>query len=98
MSETKAMIVSVLSIDAWADGPESERGWTWNNWFKVGTCDLENLPESGPDQLAWFVSEGYVNAKALTECEIDDDQYNVVIRVIKTGEPLFAIAYGEIES
>lgn len=90
--------VSVLSIDAWAEGPEEEKGWTWNNWFKVGTCDLETLPESDTDQIRWFVDQGYVNSRAIKECEIDDDQYNYVIRVIETGEPLFAIAYGEIQS
>jgi hypothetical protein len=90
-----AVIVNVLSIDAWADGPEEERGWAWNSWHKVGSADRSTLPESDADLLAWFVSEGYVNAKALTECEIDDDQYNYVIRVIETGEPLYAVAYGE---
>lgn len=89
--------VNVLSIDAWADGPEGERGWTWNNWFKVGTCDLDTLPSDDAGKLAWFVSEGYVNGRALTECEIDDDQYNYVICEIKTGMPLYAIAYGELE-
>jgi hypothetical protein len=84
--------VSVLSIDAWG----SEEGWNWNNWFKVGSVDLENLPESDSGLLAWFVSEGYVNEKALTECEIDDDQYNYVLTVKETHEPLFAIAYGEV--
>ncbi len=95
LSAAAKQVVSVLSIDAWAYGPEEERGWTWNNWFKVGTCDLSNAPKTDAEWLTWFVSEGYVNAKALTDCEIDDDQYNVVIRVIETGEPLFAVAYGE---
>lgn len=91
-------IVNVLSIDAWADGPEEERGWTWNNWFKVGTCDLDTLPQATEEEtIRWFVTEGYVNEKALKECEIDDDQYNLVIRVIETGEPLYAIAYGEAQ-
>ena len=35
MNESKT--INVLSIDAWADG---EDGWHWNNWHKVGTCDL----------------------------------------------------------
>ena len=87
--------VNVFSIDAWADGPEEYRGWTWNNWFKVGTCDLDTFPESDTDRLAWFVSEGYVSERALTECEIDDDQHNFVIVNAETREPLFAVAYGE---
>lgn len=95
MSAAAESIVSVLSIDAWADGPEEERGWTWNNWLKVGTCDLSTLPETDAEKLGWFISQGYVNEKARTECEIDDDQFNYVIRVIETGEPLYAIAYGE---
>ena len=91
-------IVNVLSIDAWADGPEDEQGWNWNAWYKVGACDLDTLPEDDAALLAWFVAEGYVNARALTECRIDDDQYNYVICVKETSEPLYAIAYGESES
>ena len=86
--------VNVLSIDAWADGSE---GWTWNMWYNVGRCDLDTLPKTNGGLLAWFVQEGYVNEKALTQCVIDDDQYNYVLTVKATGEPLFAIAYGERE-
>lgn len=87
-------MVNVLSIDAWADG---EDGWTWNNWYRVGSVDLDDVPVSDDGKLQWFHSHGYVNARALTECEIDDDQYNYVIRVRETGEPMFAIAYGEAQ-
>lgn len=83
--------VNVLSIEAWAYGDE----WSWNSWHKVGTCDLDTLPDNESGQLAWFVSEGYANERALTECYIDDDQYNFVLTVKATHEPLFAIAYGE---
>lgn len=87
--------VNVLSIDAWADG---DGGWTWNNWHKVGECDLDTLPEDEAGKVVWFVSEGYASARALTECFIDDDQYNFVLTVRSTFEPLFAIAYGESDA
>mgnify|MGYP001454549104 CR=1 FL=1 len=87
--------VNVLSIDAWAYGSEEERGWNWNNWFKVGTVDLDDVPISEEGKLQWFVSQGYASERALRECYIDDDQYNYVLTVTATGEPLFAIAYGE---
>lgn len=94
-NETEAkQLARVLSIDARADGSE-EGCWTWNNWHKIGTVDLSTLPESDADLLAWFVSKGYVNEKALTECEVEDDQFNYVLIVKDTGEPLYAIEYGE---
>jgi hypothetical protein len=96
-NENETKIARVLSIDAWAQGPEEERGWQWNQWHKVGTVDLSTLPESDADLLAWFVSEGFVNEKALIECEIEDDQYNYVLTVKDTGEPLYAIEYGALD-
>ena len=76
MSEPKT--VSILSIDAWANGP----GWTWNNWHKIGEIQLPTFEAlTGDDQiLAWLISEGYLKSTVtLADIEIDDDQYNVVI-------------------
>lgn len=90
-------IVNVLSIDAWACG---EMDWTWNNWSKVGTCDLDTLPDTEGERIEWLISEGYLydTPRARAECEIEDDQFNYVLVDKETREPLFAIAYGEIES
>jgi hypothetical protein len=96
---TGSKIASVLSIDAWADGPEEDRGWTWNAWYKIGTCDLDTLPQAtGEDTLSWLISEGFATEEARNACEIEDDQYNLVMVDRETREPLIAIAYGEIES
>lgn len=86
-------VVSVLSIDAWADG---EGGWTWNNWFKVGTVALSEITDLDDQALReWFHSNGYTTTADPTLCEIDDDQYNIVICDAPNHMPLFAIAYGE---
>lgn len=87
-------VVNVLSIDAWADGAD---GWIWNNWHKVGSVDLDDVPTSDQGKIQWFHSQGYVTERALTECEIDDDGYNFVIVSRETWEPLYAIAYGEAD-
>jgi hypothetical protein len=86
--------VSILSIDAWADG---EDGWTWNMWHKVGTVAVNvcDLPEV--EILAYLIAEGYLTERARTECTIEDDQYNVVVANKATGEPLYALAYGELQ-
>lgn len=71
--------------------------WSWNNWYKVGDCDLAELPTGANNDgiLRYMCDNGYVSAQGLTLCEIDDDQYNYVVREIATGMPLYAIAYGE---
>ncbi len=83
--------INVLSIDAWADG---EDGWTWNNWHKVGTCALATCDLPPAEVIAFMISAGYLNADAATRCEVDDDQYNMVIIDAVSREPLFALEYG----
>lgn len=39
MSNTRE--VSILSIDAWAEG---EDGWNWNMWTKLGSVDVTHEP------------------------------------------------------
>jgi hypothetical protein len=89
--ETKSF--RVLSIDAWAEG---EDNWAWNAWYSVGSIDASELEsaEKAVGLVAWFVEHGYVNAKALTQCEIVDDGYNYVLAIEETGEPMYAIEYG----
>lgn len=84
----KQVKYNVLSIDAWADGDD---GWTWNSWHKVGDITL-SLEDSNRDILAAVKRAGYINkTKGAT---LDDDGYNLVVTVSRTGEPLFAIEYG----
>jgi predicted house-cleaning NTP pyrophosphatase (Maf/HAM1 superfamily) len=85
--------VSILSIDAWRD----PQGWSWNNWYKVGTCDVSICDLSVREILRYMRSEGYLSATSAGKVAIDDDQYNVVIVNKNTREPLFAIAYGELQ-
>ena len=81
-------IARVLSIDAWADSePDS---WNWNEWWKVGEVDLD----ANVIDVEWSVKEGYVNRRALKECEVDDDGYNLTLMVKGTHKPLYAVEYG----
>jgi hypothetical protein len=90
----KQQEVSILSIDAWADG---EDGWNWNMWSKVGSVDVTMCDKPEAEILAYMVAEGYLKEKALTSCYVEDDQYNMVICDKETHEPLFALAYGELQ-
>lgn len=84
-------MIRILSIDAWANG---EDGWTWNMWYKVGECPLETCDLPPAEIVAYMISEGYLQDAATTLCDIEDDQYNVVVTDKETGEPLFALEYG----
>jgi hypothetical protein len=87
--------VSILSIDAWRT---DQSGWTWNEWRKVGSCDVSVCDLSPRKLLVFMRSEGYLSAESAGHCAIEDDQYNIVIVQRTTREPLFAIAYGEAQS
>ena len=91
MDDTETKTINVLSIDAWADG---EDGWQWNNWHKVGTCALATCDLPPAEIIAFMIEEGYLQAGAADRCEVDDDQYNMVILDADTREPLFALEYG----
>ena len=84
--------IRILSIDAWRDGD----GWQWNNWFSVGKIDAVTLDTlKTPRQiLAWFRAEGYLAHDSGGKCEIDDDQYNIVVCERGSHMPLYAIEYG----
>jgi len=78
----------VLSIDAWADGDS----WSWNNWFHVSNY---NESTYGPltDQSAKQFFRDFAGAD-FRQCELDDDQYNLVLVKKKNKMPLLAIEYG----
>lgn len=89
----------ILSIDAWRD---SEGGWTWNQWFKIGDisetdfnafftkngwqCDARKL-------FAWMRAKGYLAKQSAGKVSHEDDQTNIVICARGTGRPLMAIEY-----
>lgn len=89
--EREPETINVLSIDAWADG---EGGWTWNQWHKVGSCSLATCDLEPAAIIQFMIDEGYLQAGAADRCEVDDDQYNMVIIDADTREPLFALEYG----
>ena len=80
---------NVISIDAWRDN----EGWSWNQWFDVGTIELDNL--NNRHVLSAMREQGYLADNSKGKVSIDDDQYNLVICSRNTNEPIFAIVYGE---
>lgn len=92
MDANTETMVPMLSIDAW----RYPDGWQWNAWYRIGEvplawCDLParelfvRLREHAP---AW---------PKPGRCTIEDDGHNIVILARGTREPLFALAYGEVE-
>lgn len=90
-----AVEVSILSIDAWRDG----EGWTWNNWFRVGSISVAELAtlKTNRQILAYMRREGYLSDYSAGRVTVDDDQYNLVICDRGNLMPVFAIAYGEAQ-
>ena len=87
-TQPEPKMVSVLSIDAWADG---EDGWNWNMWTKVGSVDVTMCDKPEAEILAFMVAEGYCKEAALTGCYVEDDQYNMVICDKENHQPLYAL-------
>jgi hypothetical protein len=88
-TETNVQTFPVLSIDAWGN---QEDGYYWNQWFNVGTVDVNHRGENR-DTIRAMIDAGYLKAAALESTDVEDDDYNLVIVDKKTGEPLFAIEY-----
>jgi len=91
-NETKTNIQTfpVLSIDAWGN---LEDGYEWNQWFNVGTIDLD-LDAEDRNIIRAMVDAGYLTAAGLDVAEVEDDGFNIVILDKETREPVFAIEYG----
>jgi hypothetical protein len=88
-NETNTKTFPVLSIDAWA---EPDGGWTWNQWFNVGSIDLD-LDAEDRQIIQAMVNAGYLTQQGLDVCDVEDDDYNIVIVDRETREPVFAIEY-----
>lgn len=88
--------VQILSIDAW----RNTEGWEWNNWFKVGTFDLDengSILDSPRKLFRWMRENGYLSEGSKGNVMVEDDQFNIVIADRCDGRPLYAIAYGEAQ-
>jgi hypothetical protein len=88
-NETNIQTFPVLSIDAWGN---LEDGYTWNQWFNVGTIDLD-LDGEDRQIIQAMVAAGYLTQQGLDVCDVEDDDYNIVIVDKETREPVFAIEY-----
>lgn len=89
-NETNVQTFPVLSIDAW--GNETD-GYEWNQWFHVGTIDLD-LDAENRQIIQAMVDAGYLTHAGLDVCDVEDDGFNIVILDKETREPVFAIEYG----
>ena len=89
-NETNIQTFPVLSIDAW--GNETD-GYEWNQWFHVGSIDLD-LDAENRDIIRAMVNAGYLTQQGLDVCDVEDDGFNIVILDKETREPVFAIEYG----
>ena len=89
-NETNIQTFPVLSIDAW--GNETD-GYEWNEWFNVGTIDLD-LDAENRQIIQAMVNAGYLTRAALESAAVEDDGFNIVIIDKETREPVFAIEYG----
>jgi len=83
----------LLSIDAWRD---SDNGWQWNSWYKVGDVPLAYCDLSARALLRALRADGFLSAASAGRCAVENDGYNVVIKARGTDEPVFAIEYGNI--
>jgi hypothetical protein len=89
-NETNIKTFPVLSIDAWGN---LEDGYDWNQWFNVGSIDID-LDAEDRDIIRAMVNAGYLTALALESADVEDDGFNIVILDKETREPVFAIEYG----
>ena len=88
--KTDVQTFPVLSIDAWGN---SEEGYEWNQWFHVGSIDLD-LKNEDQDVIQLMIDKGYLKEGSKGLGEVEDDGFNLVVLDKKTREPLFAIEYG----
>jgi hypothetical protein len=88
--EANIQTFPVLSIDAWGN---QDDGYDWNNWYKVGTIDLD-LDWCEPELIDAMVDAGYLTPDSVDLAYTDDDGFNIVFCDKETREPVFAIEYG----
>jgi hypothetical protein len=89
-TETNVQTFPVLSIDAWGN---SDDGYEWNNWHKVGMIDLD-LDQPNQNLIQVMIDAGFLTPASIDLADVNDDGFNVVFSNKETGEPVFAIEYG----
>jgi hypothetical protein len=57
-------------------GETLKTGYDWNQWFNVGSIDLD-LDAENRDIIRAMVNAGYLTALALESAEVEDDDYNI---------------------
>jgi hypothetical protein len=82
----------VLSIDAWA-GME-DGSWEWNNWHNFGEYNETYEGELSDKNALRYFQSFLKDSSKISEYEIDDDQYNVILVRKSDNKPLLAIEYG----
>jgi hypothetical protein len=84
--------MKILSIDAMNDGGV----WDWNQRYHIGNISKEEFEclESDEDFIEFFYQGGYINEDSKTKVLIEDDEYNIVLKVAEDLRPLYAIEYG----
>lgn len=83
--------VRVLVIDATRNHGE---GWQWNSWFTHGSV-LEGVCDLKPRaMLRELRRKGLLNRHSVGKVAVEDDGYNMVIKLRGTGEPIIALEYG----
>jgi len=83
----------ILSIDALRD----QGGWSWNQWYTVGTITPEELAtlKTNRQILKYMRTNGFLSTHhSAGRVAVEDDQYNLVIMAKGSRRPLFAIEYG----
>jgi hypothetical protein len=85
--------VSLLSIEAWRDGPS----WVWNSWRRLDYVPAAYAELTPRALLKVLRDRGTLARASAGKLAVEDDGYNVVIVARGTREPLYAIAYGEAE-
>jgi len=97
-TQEQSVLLKVLSIDAWNEGDVDgyPYNWVWNQWFFVGTIDLEDFENLSCDAevIQYFINEGYLNDGVNDLVSVEDDGYNIVVMDAEDFRPLFAIEYG----
>lgn len=86
---------SLLSVEAWRD---IGGGWSWNNWHRLRAVPVSLADLKPRDLLKWLRAEGFASPESAGKLAVEDDGYNVVVMTKGTREPLWAIAYGEVQS
>jgi len=83
---------TLLSIDAWADG---NGGWDWNDWHTIEE-DIYIDPDLSNRELIKFFRDdlNLINDKSKGFVSIEDDDYNILLKIRQTGEPIYALCYG----